>query len=167
MTDGFADSDPLGRDLSDRDLYVGQLQAIHRLRDELELDDEDYRDLLYRLTGSRSAKWMTAEQRAKVIAFMTLHQALDAAVAHAEEAREILNAAYAQTPTEHVWDKELYLDGRFVERVRTPLETAAGMMRNLHGNGVRLVGASEEREEGRTWLRLEFATAETDPGLPF
>lgn len=161
MKDPFADPDDR---VTDHDLYVGQLQAIHRLRDELELEDEDYRSLLYRLTGSRSAKWMTPAQRAKVIAFMTLHGALDAAVAHAEEARETLNTAYALTPAEEVWDKELYLDGRFVERVTASLETAVAMMRDRYGD-VRVVGALEERDEDRAWLRLEFASA--DPGLPF
>jgi hypothetical protein len=47
---------------------------------------------------------------------VTLHQALDAAVAHAEEARETLNAAYALTPAEELWEKDIYLEGHLPGR---------------------------------------------------
>lgn len=141
----------------ERDLYVGQLQAIHRLRDELELADNNYRDLLYRLTGARSAKWMTREQRDKVIAFMTLHQTLDAAVAHAEEARETLNAAYALTPSDEVWDKDVFLEGELVQQSRLSLEGLIRLMREHYGEAVRLVGARELPGDAR--LHLDFALA--------
>ncbi|MDQ3459287.1 MAG: hypothetical protein M3498_08325 [Deinococcota bacterium] len=84
---------------------------------------------------------------------MTLHQALDAAVAHAEEARETLNAAYALTPAEELWEKDIYLDGELVERSRISLETAVKLMRGPRGAGVCLVGAAEVQGENRLRVR--------------
>lgn len=78
--------------------YVEQLQAIHALRDRLELSQQEYRALLLRLTGTDSAKLMTPEQREAVIAFMRMHEALDQAVEYAEAARRILNESFRAPP---------------------------------------------------------------------
>jgi hypothetical protein len=138
--------------------YIEQLQTIHMFRDELELNDADYRDLLYRLTGSRSAKYLTPQGRDKVISFMAIHKELDEAVARAEEARDRLNASYYTAPAETSIEKELYLDGEPVNRSWLSLEDILVMMRGLHGESVRLTGASEERRVDGVLVKLEFSS---------
>ena len=142
----------------ERTRYVEQLGAVHALRDELELSGEAYRDLLERLTGSRSAKSMTYEQRDRVIAFMTLYRELDAAVSHAEEARATLNASYSTTPSHLPMLKRLSLNGDPIGEVTMSLEDAILMMRERYDERVHLVGASEARYGSVTTLSLEFAS---------
>jgi hypothetical protein len=137
----------------DRSGYIEQLQAIHLLRDELELDDEAYRELLSRLTGLRSAKAMTPEQRRQAIAFMRIYRALDEAVAKAEEARETFSAAYYVPPRQEAMTKAVYLDGKFLERSEEAVESLIHRLRQRFA-GVRLASAGEE--DGG--LRLDFAT---------
>jgi hypothetical protein len=146
------------RDPAERDheAYVEQLQAIHALKDELELDDDAYRDLLQRLTGSRSAKFMTAEQRERVISFMSIHKALDEAVAYAEAARERLNTAYAVVPPEALYPKEIYLGEALQATLSASVEQIILMMREAHGPDIRLQHAEEEHREGQVVIRLNF-----------
>jgi len=136
--------------------YLGQLQAIHALRDELELTPQQYQRLLHRLTGSRSAKFMTPEQREKVISFMNLHRELDEVVAKAEAAREQLNASFGLIELETAMDKEVYLNGEFLTRTGASIESIMAMMRTRYGEDARLICASEEREVDETSLKLEF-----------
>lgn len=142
----------------DRDTYLQQLQSIHGLRSALELDDESYRRLLERLTGSRSAKFMSAAQRQRVITFMEVHRALDDALERLEEARDTLNDSFAATP-QGFMPKTIYLDGERVTSMASSVEEVIATMRNLHGPEVHLVGASEQRRSGHTALELHFERA--------
>lgn len=149
------------RDPAERDheAYVEQLQAIHALKDELELDDSAYRELLQRLTGSRSAKFMTAEQRERVISFMAIHKALDEAVSYTEAARERLNIAYAVVPPEPLYPKEIYIGGELQATMSVSVEKVILMMREAHGPTVRLEHAEEVHREGQVVLMLVFSHA--------
>ncbi len=139
----------------DRDTYLQQLQSIHGLRSELGLDDVGYRDLLHRLTGSRSVKFMTPAQRQRVITFMQVHRSLDEALVRLEEARDTLNESYAATP-HGLMPKMLVLDGEATAIMEASLEEAIATMRGVHGPDVRLVGASERRRGAETILELRF-----------
>ena len=145
--------------VSDYEHYVGQLQTIHKLRDELELAPNEYRGLLYRLTGARSAKFMTPAQRDKVISFMALHKDLDEAVAKAEAARARLNASFTGNDAEPPFQKDVFLDGRFQTRSAASIESLVGTMRAHHGDEVTLTGVREVRMGGATLLKLEFSSA--------
>jgi hypothetical protein len=136
--------------------YLSQLQAIHALRDELELSPQQYGRLLARLTGSRSAKYMTPEERERVIAFFSLHRDLSELVAKAQSALERLNRSFSLAGAELMMDKEIYLNGEFLTRTTAPIESVIGMMRSRYGEDARLVCASEEREVDETSLKLEF-----------
>ena len=144
--------------VKDYETYVGQLQTIHKLRDELELTPDAYRDLLYRLTGSRSAKFMTPAQRDKVISFMALHKDLDETVAKAEAARAQLNSSFTGDD-EPPFQKDVFLDGQFQTRSAASLENLVTTMRAHHGDEVMLTGVREVRLGGATRLKLEFSTA--------
>lgn len=139
----------------DRDTYLEQLQTIHALRDKLGLESDDYRELLYRLTGSRSAKYMTPAQRARVITFMLVHRALDEAIERAEEARYTLNKSYGVSPA-NVMEKVISLDGKREATMNASLEDVIETMRTLHGPEVRLSGVTEHRSGGKTVLELAF-----------
>ncbi len=136
--------------------YVGQLQTIHALRDELELAPNQYQGLLEHLTGSRSAKFMTPEQREKVISFMRIHRELDETVSRAEQARAQLNASFRASQAENAMNKEVYINGEFLTRTATSLESIIQMMRGLYSEDARLICATEEREVDETSLKLEF-----------
>ena len=136
--------------------YVGQLQTIHALRDALELGPQQYQGLLAHLTGSRSAKFMTPEQREKVISFMRIHQELDETVSRAEQARAQLNASFRASQAENAMDKEVYINGEFLTHTATSIESIIQMMRGLYGDDARLICATEEREVDETSLKLEF-----------
>lgn len=136
--------------------YLSQLGAIHALRDELELTPQQYRRLLQRLTGSRSAKYMTPEDRERVISFFVLHRDLSDLVARAQTTLEHLNGSFSLAGSELAMDKEVYLNGDFLTRTQAPLESVIGMMRTRYGDDARLVCASEEREVDETSLKLEF-----------
>ena len=139
----------------DRDIYLEQLQSIHALRDKLGLSADAYRNLLFRLTGSRSAKYMTPEQRQRVVTFMSVHKALDDAIELAEEARDTLNGRF-ETTSSNVMEKVITLDGQREATMTASLEDVIETMRQLHGNGVRLVGVQERRSGGKTVLELAF-----------
>ena len=138
----------------DRDHYIDQLQSIHGLRDALELNQNDYRTLLDRLTGSDSARYMTPEQREHVITYLKVHKALDEAIASAEEARAVLNKSYTQTP--HTMLKTILLDGKFEASMHASIEDVIATMRNLHGDSVKLTGIKETRMGNKTVLELAF-----------
>jgi len=139
----------------DRNVYLEQLQAIHALRDKLGLSNTAYRDLLFRLTGSRSAKFMTPEQRQRVVTFMRVHQSLDEAIELAEEARDTLNESYSTTPGD-LMEKVVNIDGKREATMTASLEDVIGTMRTLHGADVRLVGVQERRIGEKTVLELSF-----------
>jgi hypothetical protein len=139
----------------DRDTYLQQLQTIHGLRGALDLDDESYRQLLDRLTGSRSAKFMTAEQRQRVITFMEVHRALDDALERLEEARDTLNTSFASAPHGFM-AKTVYLDGERLTTMASSVEEVIATVRSQHGSEIRLVGAEERRFGGQTVLELKF-----------
>ena len=136
--------------------YVGQLQAIHALRDELELSPVQYQKLLHKLTGSRSAKYMTEGDRERVISFFALHRDLSELVAKAQGALEQLNGSFSLAEPELMMDKEVYLNGDFLTRTQAPIESVVMMMRTRYGAEARLICASEEREVDETSLKLEF-----------
>ena len=136
--------------------YVGQLQAIHALRDELELSPVQYQRLLHRLTGSRSAKYMTEGDRERVISFFSLHRELSEVVAKAQGALEQLNGSFGLAEPELSMDKEVYLNGDFLTRTQASIESVVMMMRTRYGADARLICASEEREVDETSLKLEF-----------
>lgn len=138
-----------------RDHYIDQLQHIHGLRDALQLEPNDYRHLLERLTGSNSARYMTPEQRDHVITFLKVHKALDDAIVSAEEARATLNESYTQTPNTTM-QKTILLDGKFEASMHASIEDVINTMRNLHGKDVKLIGIGETRREGKTILELAF-----------
>jgi len=138
-----------------RDHYIDQLQNIHGLRDALDLEPKDYRQLLERLTGSNSARYMTPEQRDHVITFLKVHKALDEAIESAEEARDTLNKNYAQTPNTTM-QKTILLDGKFEASMHASIEDVISTMRNLHGKNVKLTGISETRMGDKTILELAF-----------
>ncbi len=138
----------------DRDGYLEQLQNIHGLRDQLGLSDESYRELLYRLTGSRSAKYMTSAQRERVISFMRVHQALDEALVQLEGARDALNDT--KLPSAQLVAKLVNLDGQREATMTASVEDIIETMRQLHGPEVRLVGAQERRFGPRMVLELSF-----------
>lgn len=137
-----------------RDHYIEQLQTIHGLRDALGLELSDYRDLLYRLTGSNSAKYMTAEQRQRVITFMQVHRALDEAIEQAEVARDVLNQSY-ESNVNRSMEKVILLDGKPTASMHASIEEVIETMRRLHGE-VMLCGASERQVGDKTVLDLEF-----------
>lgn len=139
----------------DRDHYLEQLQTIHALRDVLELSPEDYRNLLMRLTGSSSARYMTPAQRNHVITFLKVHKALDDAIAFAEDARSILNESYSQSASGHM-PKTILLDGQCEASMNASLEDVIATMRNLHGPEVKLTGVKEKRFAQETRLELHF-----------
>ena len=139
----------------DRDTYIEQLQTIHALRDKLGLSGDDYRELLHRLTGSRSAKYMTPAQRARVITFMLVHKSLDEAIQSAEEARYVLNKSYGVSPA-NVMEKVIHLEGKREATMNASLEDVIETMRTLHGPDVRLSGVTERRSGGKTSLELTF-----------
>jgi hypothetical protein len=141
---------------SDYSHYLGQLQAIHALRDELELSPAQYQKLLYKLTGSPSAKYMTEGERERVISFFALHRDLSELVAKAQGALEQLNGSFALANPELLMDKEVYLNGDFLTRTQAPIESIVMMMRTRYGSEARLICASEEREVDETSLKLEF-----------
>lgn len=136
--------------------YVGQLQAIHALRDELELTPTQYQKLLHNLTGSYSAKYMTEGERERVISFFALHRDLSELVAKAQGALEQLNGSFALANPELLMDKEVYLNGDFLTRTQAPIESIVMMVRTRYGAEARLICASEEREVDETSLKLEF-----------
>lgn len=136
--------------------YVGQLQAIHALRDELELTPAQYQKLLHNLTGSYSAKYMTEGERKRVISFFALHRDLSELVAKAQGALEQLNGSFALANPELLMDKEVYLNGDFLTRTQAPIESIVMMVRTRYGAEARLICASEEREVDETSLKLEF-----------
>ncbi len=138
----------------DRDHYIDQLQSIHGLRDALDLNQNDYRNLLDRLTGSNSARYMTAEQRDHVITYLKVHKALDEAIASAEVARDVLNNSYAQTSNTML--KTILLDGKFEASMHASIEDVIATMRNLHGDVVKLTGVKETRMGSKTVLELAF-----------
>lgn len=137
-----------------RDYYIEQLQSIHALRDALGLELSDYRDLLYRLTGSNSAKYMTPEQRQRVITFMQVHRALDEAIEQAEVARDVLNQSYESNHNRSM-EKVISLDGQRESSMHASIEEVIETMRTLHGD-VTLCGANERRVGDKTVLELEF-----------
>ena len=139
----------------DRDVYLEQLQSIHALRDKMGLTREAYRDLLFRLTGSRSAKYMTPAQRARVVTFMRVHKALVEAIEQAEVARDTLNASYGRAAPD-LMEKVICLDGKREATMTASLEDVIETMRTLHGADVRLVGVTESRVQGKTVLELSF-----------
>ncbi|MCA9839218.1 MAG: hypothetical protein KC422_20065 [Trueperaceae bacterium] len=139
----------------DRDHYVDQLQTIHALRDALELSPQDYRQLLERLTGSSSARYMTPGQRDHVITFLKVHKALDDAIALAEEARSVLNESYIQSSEGHM-PKTILLDGKVEATMSASLEDVIATMRTLHGHEVKLTGIEEKRSGSGTRLELSF-----------
>ena len=143
----------------DRDTYLQQLQAIHGYRNSLGLDPNAYRELLHRLTGSRSAKFMTPEQRQRVINFMRVHQALDEALLGLEEARDTLNQSYA-APPRPTMAKAVYVDGKLETTADASIEEIIASVRGLHGPEVRLVAASERRDGRQTLLELRFQQPE-------
>jgi len=136
--------------------YVGQLQAIHALRDELELTPAQYQKLLHNLTGSYSAKYMTEGERERVISFFALHRDLSELVAKAQGALEQLNGSFTLANPELLMDKEVYLNGDFLTRTQAPIESIVMMVRTRYGAEARLICASEEREVDETSLKLEF-----------
>ncbi|ADI15621.1 hypothetical protein [Truepera radiovictrix] len=136
--------------------YLSQLGAIHALRDELELTPQQYRRLLQRLTGSTSAKYMTPEERERLIAFLVLHRDLSDLAARTQAALEHLNASFGLVGGEVAMAKEVYLNGDFLTRTQASLESIIAMMRTRYGDDARLVCASEEREVDETSLKLEF-----------
>jgi len=136
--------------------YVGQLQAIHALRDELELTPTQYQKLLHNLTGSYSAKYMTEGERERVISFFALHRDLSELVAKAQGALEQLNGSFTLANPELLMDKEVYLNGDFLTRTQAPIESIVMMVRTRYGAEARLICASEEREVDETSLKLEF-----------
>lgn len=136
--------------------YLGQLQAIHALRDELELTPAQYQKLLHQLTGSYSAKYMTEGERERVISFFALHRDLSEMVAKAQSALEQLNGSFTLAEPELLMDKEVYLNGEFLTRTRAPIESVVMMMRTRYGADARLICATEEREVDETSLKLEF-----------
>jgi hypothetical protein len=139
----------------DRDSYLEQLQSIHALRDQLGLSDQAYRDLLYRLTGSPSAKYMTPEQRQRVITFMSVHKALDEAIERAEEARATLNESYELNPA-NIMEKIISVDGKREASMHASIEEVIATMRNIHGPEVRLSAVNERRLGNKTVLELFF-----------
>ena len=139
----------------DRETYLEQLQSIHGLKDKLGLSNEAYRSLLFRLTGSRSAKYMTPAQRQRVVTFMRVHKSLDDAIELAEEARDTLNGSYETTPS-NLMEKVISLDGKREASMTASLEEVIETMRTLHGTDVQLSGISERRVNGRTVLELAF-----------
>lgn len=138
----------------DRDAYLEQLQSIHGLRDQLGLSDAEYRDLLERLTGSRSARYMTSAQRERVIQVMRVHQALDEALEQLEQAQSAL--VDARPPSGGLLEKVITLDGRREATMRASVEEIIETMRQLHGPEVRLMGARERRLGSATVLELAF-----------
>lgn len=139
-------------------MYLQQLQAIHGLKAELCLDDADYRALLERVAGSRSAKYMTPEQRERVIALLRLHLDLDAAIAQLEAAR----AALAEAPAfqaEAALPKVVVVGGVRRARMRATVEQVMAVVRQHHGPDVRLTGAGEVVERGAPALELRFERA--------
>ena len=139
----------------DRNEYISQLQTIHGLRDALGLEPADYRDLLYRITGSSSAKYMTPEQRQRVITFMQVHRALDEAIDQAEIARDTLNRSY-ESSSLHTMEKLISLDGKREASMHASIEEVIETMRSVHGEGVKLAGACERRVGDKTVLELSF-----------
>ncbi len=137
------------------DYYLEQLQTIHALRDTLELPINDYRQLLERLTGSTSARYMTSEQRDHVITFLKVHKALDEAIAYAEEARATLNESYTQNPNSCM-QKTIRLDGKFEASMHASIEDIIMTMRTIHGPDVKLTGIQETRRGNKTLLNLAF-----------
>lgn len=140
-------------DETPRATYLEQLRAIHGLRDELGLEPAAYRELLERLTGSRSAKWMTPAQRSGVVAFLRAAAALDRAQVALEEARDALHGG---TPRREdgTLPKLLVVDGEAVGRMTASLEEALAAVRAAHGPGARLAGV-RERPDG---IELRFET---------
>ena len=136
--------------------YLAQLQAIHALRDELELTPTQYQKLLHQLTGSYSAKYMTEGERERIISFFSLHRDLSDVVARAQGALEQLNDSFSLAAPELLMDKEVYLNGDFLTRTQAPIESVVMMMRTRYGADARLICASEEREVDETSLKLEF-----------
>lgn len=143
-------------DLQDYPHYLSQLGAIHALRDELELSPSQYQQLLARLTGSSSAKFMTPDERERVISFFALHRDLSDLVAKAQSTLEQLNGSFKLMQPELVMDKEVYLNGAFLTRTGASIESVVTLMRSRYGDDARLVGASEEREVDEVSLKLEF-----------
>lgn len=138
----------------DRDDYLDQLKRIHGLRDALGLADSEYRALLERLTGSRSARYLSTHQREWVIQVMRVYLALDEALEHLVQAQHAL----AETRPQHagLLAKIVTLDGRREATMRASVEEIIETMRQLHGPEVRLVGARERRLGGDTVLELAF-----------
>ncbi len=136
--------------------YLGQLQAIHALRDELELTPAQYQLLLHRLTGSYSAKYMTESDRERIISFFSLHRDLSELVAKAQGALEQLGGSFSLAQPELLMDKEVYLNGDFLTRTQASIESVVMMMRTRYGEAARLICATEEREVDETSLKLEF-----------
>lgn len=136
--------------------YLGQLQAVHALRDELELSPSQYQKLLHQMTGSYSAKYMTEGDRERVISFFTLHRDLSEMVDKAQSALERLGASFGLAEPELLMDKEVYLNGDFLTRTQASIESVLMMMRTRYGDAARLICASEEREVDEISLKLEF-----------
>ena len=139
----------------DRNEYISQLQTIHAMRDVLGLELNDYRDLLYRLTGSSSAKYMTPEQRQRVITFMRVHRALDEAIEQAEVARDTLNHSYESNHL-GTMEKLISMDGKREASMHASIEDVIQTMRSVHGPDVKLAGASERRMGDKTVIELSF-----------
>lgn len=138
----------------DRDAYIEQLQSIHGMRDQLGLSDAEYRDLLERLTGSRSARYMTTAQRERVIQVMRVHLSLDEALERLEQAQRAL--VDTRPPSGGLLEKVITLDGRREATMRASVEEIIETMRQLHGPEVRLTGARERRLGNATVLELAF-----------
>lgn len=136
--------------------YLSQLQAVHALRDELELTPPQYQKLLHQLTGSYSAKYMTEADRERVISFFSLHRDLSEVVAKAQQALEQLGGSFRLADPELLMDKEVYLNGDFLTRTQASIENVVMMVRTRYGEAARLICASEEREVDETSLKLEF-----------
>lgn len=139
----------------DRSDYLEQLKSIHGLRDQLGLSSEGYRELLHRLTGLRSAKVMTPEQRQQVITFMRVHKALDDALEQLEAARDALNESYPRRVAP-LLEKLITVDGRREASMTASVEEIIEVMRQEHGAELRLVGARERRLGHKTVLELAF-----------
>lgn len=136
--------------VSDRDTYIDQLKTLHALRDDLELSSKGYQDILQRITGSVSARYMTEHQRDQCITYFQVYKSLNLAIERAMEARESLLPLHHDS---EVMTKEIYLDGKFEAKMKSSIEEVIKTMRCLHGD-CKLVGMSEINAN----LRLEFST---------
>lgn len=146
-----------GAEPFDRERYLRQLQALHGLRDELGLAEGDFRDLLERISGSRSARWLTPSQRERAVALLRLHREFDALAERVEAARDALAEGLATAAAE-VLPKRIRLDGRELARLRASVEEVLALVR-FHHPGATLVGAREAARGGVAELVLEFRGA--------